>query len=204
MCKTKHDPTKSKKHGKVQMVGESGDETVSESDGESDVWPIYATSGKQGYVTCFTGGVKLDWVIDSGAHVNLINRTTFDELKQKGCHYTPTKKHRETLRVYGDGKLKVYKVIQTEIATLSNKVSHEIYVVDQQKGVNLLCKDTSIALGILEVRGEVFNVSQPTKTMMGKLKDVQIEVKIDKSVTPAQQPCRRLPVPLQKPVEDKL
>lgn len=121
-----------------------------------------------------------------------------------GCHYTSAKKPQNALRVYGDGELRIYKVIQTDIASQSKKVNHQIYVVDQQKGVNLLSKQTSIDLGVLEIRGEVFNVSQRRKMMVGKLKGVQIDVKIDKTVTPVQQPCRRLPIPLQKPVEDKL
>lgn len=204
MCKIKSDSSKDKKRGKVSMVADSGADSISASDTKSDVCHISATNGKQAYVTCYTGGVELDWVIDSGAHVNVISRATWKELKEKGCHYTSAKKPQNALRVYGDGELRIYKVIQTDIASQSKKVNHQIYVVDQQKGVNLLSKQTLIDLGVLEIRGEVFNVSQRRKMMVGKLKGVQIDVKIDKTVTPVQQPCRRLPIPLQKPVEDKL
>lgn len=206
MCKTKLESTPNKKHGKVMMVGESKNVSRSEdseNDDDSDVCNIYATSTEQGVVTCYTGGVKLNWVVDSGAHVNVISRRTWDELKQNGCHYTNEKKPREALRVYGEGKLKVHKVIKADIETRTKKVSHQIYVVDQQNGVSLLSKQTSMDLGILEIRGEVFNVSQ-VKSPVGKLKDVQIEVKIDRTVTPVQQPCRRLPIPLQNLVETKL
>lgn len=127
MCKTKSDSSKDKKRGKVLMVADSGANSVSASDTDSDVCHIYAVNGKQAYVTCYTGGVKLDWVIDSGAHVNVISRATWKELKEKGCHYTSAKKPQNALRVYGDGELRIYKVIQTDIATQSKKVNHQIY-----------------------------------------------------------------------------
>ncbi|XP_062542458.1 uncharacterized protein K02A2.6-like [Armigeres subalbatus] len=213
MCKTKnYAATKNKKHDKILMVADtrrepvrrnsSADNSANESD--SDVCHIYATNEEQGYVTCTTGGVKLNWVIDSGAHVNVISRNTWDKLKRKGCQYTAGENPQKSLRVYGGGELKVHKIVNTEIATDFSKVNHKIYVVDQPEGVNLLSKQTSIDLGILEIRGEISNVSRRTKLTVGKLKNVQVEVKIDKSVAPVQQPCRRLPIPLQKSVEDKL
>lgn len=79
---------------------------------------------------------------------------------------------------------------------------HEICVVDSKKGAYLL--STSIALGLLEIRGEVFSVNDGCEPPIGKLKTVQIEIKLDNSVSPVQQSCRRLPIPLKALVDDKI
>ncbi|XP_065092435.1 uncharacterized protein LOC135713278 [Ochlerotatus camptorhynchus] len=158
MCKTKPENRKSKdkrSKKKVWQVQDSEDESnvpggseVSSEDSDDDVQHIYATGNKHDLVTYYTGGVKLDWIVDTGAHVNVISRTTWRHLKQHGCKFTDVQKSRKFLRVYGNGKLTVHKTFKTEITTRSKRVFHDVYVVDNETGANLLCKSTSLELGI--------------------------------------------------------
>lgn len=204
MCKTKLDgrKMKNKRGKKVWQVQDSSDEggvrarsDSSSDDSDDDVQQIYATGTKHDLVTCYTGGVKLDWIIDTGAHVNVISRKTWRYLKESGCKYKELQKSRKFLSVYGDGKLKVHKIFSTDIATRSTTVFHEVYVVDNETGANLLSKNTSLELGILEIRGELFCVPGKEELKVGKVKNLQVKININKDVVPVQQPCRRLPIP---------
>ncbi|XP_058449424.1 uncharacterized protein K02A2.6-like [Malaya genurostris] len=215
MCKTKPETRRSmmKKHKKkIWQIRDNSDESSPVEDSEcetdvegseTDVQQINTTGVSHDKVTCYIGGVKLDWIVDSGAHVNVISRKTWSLLKNRGCTANNRPNPRKFLRVYGNGKLRVHKVIKTDIATRSKSVNHKVYVVDLEDGANLLCKNTSIALGILEIHGEVFSVSNG-ELPVGKVKNLQVEIKINDKVTPVQQPCRRLPIPLQSLVQDKL
>lgn len=213
MCKTKveHRQSSRKKDMKVRQLEEavkcSSSSSEYESDGdddEPDVQQICTAGDKHDKVTLYTGGVKLDWIIDSGAQVNVVSRKTWQMLKDKGCRVSYDKRSRKCLTVYGNGKLGVQRVIKTDISTRSKMVHHNIYVTDRDEGENLLSKDTSVELGILKICGEVFAVPEKPDPPIGKIKNLQVELKFDPKVTPVQQPCRRLPIPLQDLVEEKI
>lgn len=213
MCKTKavNRSSSRKQDARVrkveQTVKSSSDSSEYESDEEEDdldVQQIFTAGEKHDKVTCYTGGVKLDWIVDSGAQVNVISRKTWQMLKAKGCKESYDKRSRKYLTVYGNGRLGVQQVVKTDIATRSKTVHHKIYVTDRDEGENLLSKDTSIALGVLKICGEVFAVPEKSDPPIGKIKNLQIELKFDPTVTPVQQLCRRLPIPLQDLVEEKI
>lgn len=211
MCKTKSAKRGIlQKKNRVRQVKDSDDSATDspgseiDSDSDDDVQNVYAAGTVADKVTCFVGGIKLDWVIDSGAHVNVITRRTWKQLKDSGCVYSREEKTNKVLRVYGDGELKVNKIVKTDIATRNKSVHHEIHVVDSKKGANLLSRGTSLELGVLEIKGEVFNVGEFKEPRIGKMKDTQVEIKVDSGVAPVQQSCRRLPIPLKKLVDDKL
>lgn len=211
MCNTKPKSGKVPRKPKIRQVqaandsvSDSSSEEAEQEDSDDDVQQVYATGSGLDKTTCFVGGVKMEWIIDSGAHVNVITRGTWKWLKQQGCVVSKESRSTKVLRVYGDGKLNVYKIIKADIATRCKTVHHEICVVDSEKGANLLSRATSIELGVLEIRGEVFSVSDGGDPPIGKLKNVQVEIKLDSSVSPVQQTCRRLPLPLKPLVDDKL
>lgn len=201
MCKTKKKGREAankkrpkKKVLQIQEDSESSDYR-SEGDNESDVQHIYAVRVDHDVVTCYTGGVKLNWVVDSGAQVNVVSRSTWKQLKNQGCVAAPVKNARKCLRVYGNGKIAVHKVIETKIATRKKSVNHQIFVVDTDQGASLLSKKTSIDLGILEIHGDLLTVentkevdaiqdpSTPKNPTIGKIKNLQVQIKIDSAVT---------------------
>ncbi|XP_055613061.1 uncharacterized protein K02A2.6-like [Uranotaenia lowii] len=208
-CKTKYKSAgeQSRSKNRVRQVRCSDKSSSSGSDSEesdNQLAQVYAAELASDVVTCFVGGVKLNWVVDSGAHVNVINRETYKLFRKNGCIMTKSERSSKELKVYGDGRLKVYKVIKIDIATKSKTVHHEIYVVETRRGAKLLSKKTSMELGLLEIHGEIFNIGKPCEPSIGKLKHVQVEIKIDSAIPPVQQSCRRLPIPLQPLVDEKL
>lgn len=203
MCKTKKG-RKADQKSEVRQVKVPESERESDSSSDDDVQHVYAAGSVPEKVTCFVGGIKLDWVVDSGAHVNVVSNDTWKQLKKQGCAVSQEEPSNKTLRAYGDGKLKVQTVIKADIATRKKTVHREIYVVDNPKGANLLSRTTSIDLGLLEIHGEVFSVNEVVDPPIGKLKGVQVLVKIDEKVTPVQQACRRIPIPLKELVDAKL
>ncbi|KAL1379949.1 hypothetical protein pipiens_003677 [Culex pipiens pipiens] len=74
----------------------------------------------------------------------------------------------KTLRVYGGGKLKVHKVIEANLSTQQQTVTHKIHVVDKQHGVNLLSRGTSVELGLLTIYVESSSGSKVDKDEQGK------------------------------------
>ncbi|XP_053692225.1 uncharacterized protein K02A2.6-like [Sabethes cyaneus] len=212
MCRTKPEnrKTKQQKAKRVWQCQDSGDEVgakggdLSSDDSDDDVQQVYATGTKHDKITCYTGGVKIDWIVDSGAHVNVISRGTWRRLKLQGCKYSEVRKTRKFLRVYGDGKIKVHKIFKADIATRAKKVFHEIYVVKNMEGASLLSKSTALELNVLKIYGEVFCVRDKADLEVGKLKNLQVKLKINTDVLPVQQPARRLPIPLLDIVEEKL
>nr|XP_029712665.1 uncharacterized protein K02A2.6-like [Aedes albopictus] len=159
-------------------------------------------------ISCIVGGVRMQWVIDSGASVNVIDENTWKMLKKQHCKISyESDEPRKKLVAYGNHKLHVKGVFKADINHGSSTVHREIYVVEGQ-GANLLGKTTSIDLGVLQIKSEVMQINQETRlderTEIGKAKDVLVTINIDSKVHPVQQPCRRLPIPLQQTVEAEL
>ncbi|XP_065079771.1 uncharacterized protein LOC135702672 [Ochlerotatus camptorhynchus] len=125
MCRTKledkHGAAKNKqeKKNRAFQVRDSDDgaseNKAEQSDSDSDVQQINATGAEHDMVTCYVGGVKLNWIVDSGAHVNVISLETWRNLKSQGCKVSYSCEGRKFLRVYGNGKLKVHKIFKTDV-----------------------------------------------------------------------------------------
>ncbi|XP_039438143.1 uncharacterized protein K02A2.6-like [Culex pipiens pallens] len=219
-CRTKSHTAKTKKK-KVRQV-DSSDEEDSDEDKDSDadsenseVLHIFSTTMKQSEVvresskyntkiSCSVGGVKLKWTVDSGASVNVIDEGTWELLKKKGCKVSyENNETRKKLMAYGNNRLDVKGVFKADISHGPKTVHREIYVI-RGHGANLLGKTTSIDLGVLQIKSEVSQVQESKTPAFGKAKGVSVVVELDQKVRPVQQPCRRLPIPLQAVVEAEL
>lgn len=203
MCKTKLKSGKvSKRNQKINQVLTQDIVSDSSSEGtdSDDVQQVYANGSGLDKTTCF----KTEWIIDSGAHVNVITRGTWKSLKEQGCVLSSECKSDKVLRVYGDGKLNVLKIIKADISFRDKRVHHEVCVVDSEKGANLLSQATSIELGLLEIRGNFLSVDDSGEPPIGKLKNVQVVIKLDPNIPPVQPSCRHLPIPLKALVDEKL
>lgn len=222
MCKTKNTVVKKKK--KVQQVQDSEEEEKSsvgdardcESD-ESDIYNIFALKSQPGKymaekignkyntkVHCLVGGVPLECMVDSGASVNVIGEDTWKQLKQKGCKVSYINNEtRKKLMAYGNNKLEVKGVFKADISVGSTTVHREIYVI-KGNGANLLGRVTSMDLGVLRIQTEVQQIQQEKPGKIGKVRNLLVSININQTVYPVQQPCRRLPIPLQKVVDDEI
>ncbi|XP_058816725.1 uncharacterized protein K02A2.6-like [Topomyia yanbarensis] len=223
LCKTKKPAVDKKK--KVRQVADSEEESHSEcedyvSDNESDASDIYhifstATRERKKFssgsddkyntkVKCLVGGVPLQWTVDSGASVNLIDEYTWNKLKQNGCKVSfETNETRKKLVAYGNHKLHVKGMFKADIKHGSLTVHSEIFVVNGQ-GASLLGKTSSIDLGVLKINCDVLKITEEKSVKIGKAKDLLVTINIDRKIYPVQQPCRRLPIPLQKTVDEEI
>nr|CAH7764304.1 unnamed protein product [Callosobruchus chinensis] len=141
-------------------------------------------------IKCNLGGVPLDMLIDSGSKTNIIDdKTVYDQIKN------PTK----LLFAYGSSTpLKVLGSFRSKISVGNNNETATFYVI--QNGTRcLLGKNTSIALGVLKIGLGINSVEE-----FPKFKGVVVDIPIDKSVPPVCQPYRRIPIPLESKVEEKI
>lgn len=87
-CKTKsRDSRTQQKDHRLRQVNTEGsvmnsdysENSFEEADGEDNVQYLFAAEPDCGEkVTCAVGGVKIEWIVDSGAGVNVIDRKTWD------------------------------------------------------------------------------------------------------------------------------
>ena len=154
------------------------------------------------------GGISRDVLIDSGSASNLISKDTLQELKYQGLkiELKPCKKR---LYAYGGRELGVEGQFQTEVSVSKTKVVANFIVVES--GRCLLGYSTATDLGILRVDpkgtlgtgdcntvddtfvGELKAKYPSVFQGIGKLKDYQLKLHVDPSVTPVVQKMRRVP-----------
>lgn len=142
------------------------------------------------------GGVKIEWVVDSGARVKVINQTTWKALKDNRIKVKKqSAKVKETLEAYGGHRIKVKGMFTADVATKDKSVDAEIYVVEEE-GVCLLGRRTAKSLGILKIETDVWMVNQDGNKI-GKIIGVEANIPIDGSVKPVQHMQCNIPIPLR-------
>ena len=184
----------------------------------------FIVSGQQetGEIKLKVGGVELENVlIDSGASCNLIDFETWNSLKQNHIE-CDSKKIDKKLFAYGQRE--PMEVIGTFAATIACTASGEEcvdeFTVIKGTGKPLLGRSTAEKLKVLlvgpasgpqvcsvvtegsdkDIREEYGNIL----TGVGKLKDYQLKLHINKDVRPVAQQVRRLHFGLRDKVDQKL
>ena len=177
---------------------------------------------QDGEVTLTIGGVKLKGVlIDSGASCNLIDYETWDNLKRNSVK-CDSKQSDKKLFAYGQKEpIQVAGTFASEIVCeINGKKCVDEFTVFKGTGRPLLGRNTAEKLKVLRV-GHVSGVhvsSVMTEgsdtdirkgyadilTGVGKLKDYQFKLHLNKDVKPVAQPVRRLPFGLREKVDKKL
>ena len=165
------------------------------------------------------GGISKDVLIDSGSASNLISKDTLQELKYQGLEIE-LKPCTKRLYAYGGRELGVEGQFQTEVSVLKAKVVANFIVVET--GRCLLGYSTATDLGILRVDptgilgtgdcntvddtfvGELKAKYPSVFQGIGKLKDYQLKLHVDPSVTPVVQKMRRVPFSVKDKVTAKV
>ena len=162
---------------------------------------------------------RIDAIIDSGASCNLMSEAVFDKIQREaGVRFPVSACNRDVytyasskpLQIIGECKLKV-GVEETGKST----DAHFIIIPDRH--ITLLGRQSSEILGVLKVGLSVNECETQSKgladlkekypevfTGLGKLKDYQLKLHLDKSVTPVAQAVRRIPYSRRQKVVDKL
>lgn len=155
-------------------------------------------------IECEMGGVKLNVLIDSGCNLNVVTDKTWNRLKEekiKICN--EVKGTKKTLYVYGSKvPLDVKGTFDTAIRVNKKTEPATVYVINNGTR-DLLGKETAIKLGVLKLGVEVNTVEQKYKPFP-KFKDVLVEIPVNKKCQPVLQPYRRIPIPIEEKVENKI
>ena len=166
----------------------------------SDSGEEYAFSVNNGnqvsnMISVSIGGIPTHMIIDSGASCNLISRNEWERLKSEKV-LCESRKCSRKLFAYGSKEpLEITGSFKAEVSIGMSTEKAEFIVVEGQ-GQNLLGKETAVKLNVLRLGPDlVNNISgkefqeqyKEVFTGIGKLKNFQLQIPIDKSVKPIAQ-----------------
>ena len=166
-------------------------------------------------ITLQIGGVKVpNLLINSGAACNVVEQETWRWLKNEKIK-ADTRKSAKTLYAYGSSKpLLTMGTFTVEVISKDTKLRCVAdFVVMNGEGHRLLGRDTAECLGLLHVGPVQINLVNISDVLdrypelfkgVGLLKNYELGLHVDSSVTPIVQPLRRVPFQLQKKVDKKL
>lgn len=200
---------RSTKIGLKRKIDERGktDDSSSERNKKKKVEVDYVFNfNDDATVECLVGGVKLDMLVDSGCKVNLISQETWRILKEKRVKVeNQVKKPDKTLMAYGSNTpLNINGSFETIIGIKGREERAIVYVIEGGTR-DLLGKETATRLGVLKIGVEVNEIEDlPTTQPFPKIKDVLVDIPIDDTVKPVSQPYRRIPIPLETKVGNKI
>ncbi|XP_055604888.1 uncharacterized protein K02A2.6-like [Uranotaenia lowii] len=162
------------------------------------------------------GGILIQVLIDSGSEKNIIDDVTWQKMEASGVEVKARRlQSNQKFKGYGKSSqpLLVKEFFEATIAieTPDKRIEKEAtFYVIQGGSQCLLGRVTAKELGVL-VLGlpstqpmEIFNLQISRKQPFPKFKGIQLDISIDKSITPVVQHARRPPVALLQKIEHKL
>lgn len=155
-------------------------------------------------VSCSIGGTEVNMLIDSGCDHNLITDKTWQYMKENNSKVTNQNKDpQKKFIAYGSGTpLKLLGSFDANIQLGKRSESATFYVISGGTR-NLLGKITATSLGVLQINIPS-DINSVESKSFPKFKDVLVEIPIDESIKPVAQPYRRIPIPLEAKVEEKI
>ncbi|XP_031335480.1 uncharacterized protein K02A2.6-like [Photinus pyralis] len=151
-------------------------------------------------------GTSVDFIIDTGSSINLINAETYKNL---GIHKLLP--DNTTILPYNTMKrLELVGKFKGKFVHNKSETEADVYVV-QGDGEALLSYETSVKLNLIHVSlnnktiSEISLSEYPNLTKgIGNLKHVKVMLHIDETITPVAHKHRRIPIHLRKAVEAEL
>ena len=211
-CKSKQ--SKSQKHDKAQKTDIKRVHQVEEveSDYAFIVSQISENYSSDSTINVAVGEVDMPMIIDSGASCNILGREQWEKLKSNNVQCVSSKESK-TLYAYGSTTpLEVAGTFKATVAVGNEQVENEEFVVINGKGQSLLGRETALKLNVLRL-GPSINVINDqgileqypeVTTFYGKLKNFQLKIPLDDTVTPVVLSVRCVPYQLREKLENKL
>jgi len=154
-------------------------------------------------------GVKMKMMIDTGASTDILDEAAFQKMNQT----QPIKLTEDTCRMFAYGsqsQLRVLGKFDANIRANGKQVTSTVHILQGTHG-SPLSFATANELGLVDIK--VNNVTTHSNVIeqyptvfqgIGKLKDCEVKLHIDKSVPPVAQSARRIPFHLRKKVSAEL
>ena len=147
VCKTKEEDTNRDKKGKLRQVTKDDDFAFTLQSSGRDI-PT---------VDIELGGVRLEGVlVDSGSTRNVIDRATWEELKETKVKSVSRKSNRKLYSYGSNEPLTTVGEFETE-PCYKGKRRHVCCIVVEEKARAILSRDTSEALAILKLEINAMN-----------------------------------------------
>lgn len=186
-----------------QPVSNDGSNVKEENDQEKVYYAFYS-GNESNVMTCYIGGIELEMLIDSGADANLITKAAWVKLKDERVRLiSSTKGSTRILKAYGSNNpLTILGSFVADVEVGKNQARAEFLVVEGGQRC-LLGDNTAKRSGILKV-GLNINQVVDSPSPFPTIKGVKAFINVDPDVAPVFQLMRRLPIPLETAVNEKL
>lgn len=174
---------------------------------ERKVYYTFYTGSETNVFECTIGGAKLEVFIDSGSDVNLITADAWEKLKAQQVVVSKCERgSSKILKAYASNQpLTILGSFEAVIEIGKRSVEAEFLVIKHGQR-NLLGDTTSKQLGILKISLDINRVMEKEiyNSPFSKITDTKVRISMDPSITPVFQPLRRIPIPLEGAVNEKL
>lgn len=200
-----------KRDSKIRFVEAQNDPEESDAEklGKFEEYGCYRVTGdsynkSDEIIQCKLGGVPVKLLIDSGSKFNLISESDWNNLlKQKAVVWNVRNQSENQFRAYAaNTRLEILKVFETPIDIMNRREVIGTFYVIKGGNQSLLGKDSALKLEVLKLGLNVYQIRQTDN--LPTIKGVKIKLNIDESVKPVIQPVRRVPIALEKKIEQKL
>ena len=207
-----------KKIGKSPQVKAVAPEHDDSDSSEGYAFRISDSERRRNNLEVSIGNVSAHIIVDSGASVNVVGRDTWQDLKRQKVKCTSSASHREIYSYGAKDPLPTLGTFKANVKAGVREAECEFVVVDC-KAETLLSRESSEALGLLKIGYDVNAVEATCDDTyckeilqkypgigdgVGKRTDRQVSLHIDRDVTPAAQPLRRVAYSQKTKVESKI
>ena len=181
---------------------------------QDNIEELFVLGNQDATVTVNIAGKNVSILVDSGASVNAIDHTLFDQLKSSN-----TILEKSNAKIYPYGKTTSLDLVGKAtfpVKVGSKSLNVEFHII-KGSGKPLIGHKTATELGILRIGlpdDNIASVSSETESILrsfqdrfeglGKLKDFQLKLYVDENVEPVAQPARKIPFKMREKVESKL
>lgn len=187
-----------------------------ETSDEEFIFSINPT-GKQPETSISIGGVAVKVIIDSGSSVNLLNNKVYKRIQEKNPAVKLQASNAQIHAYNTDVPLELLGQITAHVSSTQGKSTTTTFYITKSQSKCLLSCDSSTALGLLQINinsvsiahhdADVSKILQRHQKLFqgtGNLKNREVKLEIDESITPVAQPARRIPHSLKSKVNAKL
>ena len=173
---------------------------------ESEEEYVFALGSQEETVTVIISTEPVSMIVDSGASINILNTKAATRLQEKGVEF---KKCKRTIHPYGSPPIIATELVNTEVKLPDGESVQAEFLVLPGDQPSLLGKRTSEALGVLRiglhfVANSVLDLYPGITNGIGHLKDFEVKIHVDPSVTPVARKHSRVPFHLRDKVKTEL
>ena len=204
-----------KPKGKVRSVTDNKTD-LDESDDEY-LFTVNTSSGNHPETQVEIGHTSVNILIDSGASVNLLNHDNYQRIQQSDNRIKLSKTNARIFAYGTSTPLNLAGEFTTTVTSASGTSITSKFYVTQSKSKCILGYESSSSLGPITLNLNNINPDQRDPDVQqiidkhaklfqgtGNLKDREVKLEIDLTVTPVAQPSRKIPHSMKSKVNKKL